>query len=61
MKFVATKKGMTTNCFPPLSSVDVFGSGMGKNQDPELPTANLDRENELQTYVIHPDVNNLLL
>ena len=41
MKFVATKKGMTTNFFSPLSFVAVFGSGirdpgsgMGKNQDP---------------------------
>ncbi len=48
MKFVATKKGMTTNFFSPLSFVAVFGSGirdprsgirdpgsgMGKSQDP---------------------------
>jgi hypothetical protein len=41
IKFVATKKGMTTNFFSPLSFVVVFGSGirdpgsgMGKNQDP---------------------------
>ncbi len=43
MKFVATKKGMTTKFFSPLSFVAVFGSGirdpgsgmgMGKNQDP---------------------------
>jgi hypothetical protein len=41
VKFVATKKGMTTNFFSPLSFVAVFGSGfrdpgsgMGKNQDP---------------------------
>jgi hypothetical protein len=41
MKFVATKKGLTTNFFSPLSFVAVFGSGirdpgsgMGKNQDP---------------------------
>ncbi len=36
MKFVATKKDMTTNLFSPFSFV-VFldpGSGMGKNQDP---------------------------
>jgi hypothetical protein len=40
VKFVATKKGLTTNFFPPLSFVAVFGSGiqdprsrMGKNQD----------------------------
>ena len=42
VKFVATKKGMTTNFFSPLSFFAVFGSwirdpgsGMGKNQDPE--------------------------
>ncbi len=41
MKFVATKKGLTTNFFWPLSFVAVFGSGIrdpesgiGKNQDP---------------------------
>ncbi len=41
MKFVATKKGFTTNFFSHLSFVAVFGSeigdpgfGMGKNQDP---------------------------
>ncbi len=34
VKFVATKKGMTTNFFSPLSFAAVFGSGMGKNQDP---------------------------
>ncbi len=34
MKFIATKKGMTTNFFSPLSFVAVFGSGNGKNQDP---------------------------
>ncbi len=41
VRFVATKQGMTTNLFSPLSFVDVFGSGirdpgsrMGKNQDP---------------------------
>ncbi len=41
MKFVATKKGLTTNFFSPLSFVAVFGSrirdpgsGIGKNQDP---------------------------
>jgi hypothetical protein len=41
VKFVATKKGLTTNLFSPLSFVAVFGSGirdlgsgMGKNQDP---------------------------
>ncbi len=28
VKFVATKKGMTTNFFPPLSFVAVFGSGI---------------------------------
>jgi hypothetical protein len=40
VKFVATKKGMTTNFFSTLSFVAVFGSrirdpgpGMGKNQD----------------------------
>jgi hypothetical protein len=41
VKFVATKKGMTTKFFSPLSFVAAFesgipvpGSGMGKNQDP---------------------------
>jgi hypothetical protein len=41
VKFVATKKGMTTKFFSPLSFDAVFGSGirdpesgMGKNQDP---------------------------
>jgi hypothetical protein len=34
MKFVATKEGMTPNFFSSLSFVLVFGSGMGKNQDP---------------------------
>jgi hypothetical protein len=41
VKFVATKKGMTTNFFSSLYFVAVFGSGirdpgsgMGKNQDP---------------------------
>jgi hypothetical protein len=34
VKFVATKNGMATNFFSPLSFVAVFGSGMGKNQDP---------------------------
>jgi hypothetical protein len=41
VKFVATKKGLTTSFCSPLSSVAVFGSGirdpgsgMGKNQDP---------------------------
>jgi hypothetical protein len=41
VKFVATKKGMTTNFCSPLSFVAVFGSGirdpgsgMDKNQDP---------------------------
>jgi hypothetical protein len=40
VKFLATKKGLTTNIFSPLSFVAVFGSGtgdpgfgMGKNQD----------------------------
>jgi hypothetical protein len=28
VKFVATKKGMTTNFFSPLSFVPVFGSGI---------------------------------
>jgi hypothetical protein len=28
VKFVATKKGMTTNFFSPLSFVAVFGSGI---------------------------------
>jgi hypothetical protein len=28
------KKGMTTNFFSPMSFIAVFGSGMGKNQDP---------------------------
>ncbi len=32
--FVATKKGMTTNFFSPLSFVAVFGSVIGKNQNP---------------------------
>jgi hypothetical protein len=42
VKFVATKKGMTTNFFSPLSFVAVFGSGirdpgsgMGIHHDPE--------------------------
>jgi hypothetical protein len=30
---MATKKGMTRNFFSLLSSVAVFGSGKGKNQD----------------------------
>ncbi len=34
VKFVATKKGMTIIYFSSLSFVAVFGSGMGKNQDP---------------------------
>jgi hypothetical protein len=34
VKFVATKKGVTTNFFSLLSFAPVFGSGMGKNQDP---------------------------
>jgi hypothetical protein len=34
VKFVATKKGMTTIFVSPLSFAAVFGSGMGKNQDP---------------------------
>jgi hypothetical protein len=34
MKFVATKEGMTSIFFSSLSFVLVFGSGMGKNQDP---------------------------
>jgi hypothetical protein len=34
VKFVATKKGMTKNFFSPLSFFAIFGSGMGKNQDP---------------------------
>ncbi len=41
VKFVATKKGLTTNFYSPLSFVAVFGSGirdagsgMGTNQDP---------------------------
>ncbi len=34
VKIVATKKEMTTNFFSPLSFVAVFGSGMGKYQDP---------------------------
>jgi hypothetical protein len=34
VKLVATKIGMTTNFFSRLSFVAVFGSGMGKNQDP---------------------------
>jgi hypothetical protein len=41
VKFVATKKGRTTNFFSLLSFAAVFGSGiwdpgsgMGKNQDP---------------------------
>ena len=41
VKFVATKKGMTTNFFSPQSLASVFGSGirdpgsgMGKNLDP---------------------------
>jgi hypothetical protein len=35
VKFVATKKVMTKKFFlSPLSFVAVFGSGMGKNQDP---------------------------
>jgi hypothetical protein len=38
LKFVATKKGLTTNFFSPLSFVVVLfldpGSGMDKNQDP---------------------------
>ncbi len=33
VKFVANKKGLT-KFFSPLSFVAVFGSGMGKNQDP---------------------------
>jgi glutamine synthetase len=33
VKFVATKKGMTTNFFSPLLFWDP-GSGMGKTQDP---------------------------
>jgi hypothetical protein len=35
VKFVATKKGLTTKFFSPLSFVAVLdpGSGMGKNQD----------------------------
>jgi hypothetical protein len=47
VKFVATKKGMTTNFFSPLSFAAVFGSGirdlgsgmgsgMGKHQDPRF-------------------------
>jgi hypothetical protein len=42
VKFVDTKKGITTHFFSPLSFVPVFGSGirdpgsrMGKNQDPK--------------------------
>ncbi len=39
VKFVASKKGITTNFFSPLSFVEVFGSeirdpGWVKNQDP---------------------------
>jgi hypothetical protein len=34
VKFEAAKKGMTSNYFSPLSFVAVFGTGMGKNQDP---------------------------
>jgi hypothetical protein len=34
VKFVAMKKGMTTNFFSSLSFVTVFGSGMDKDQDP---------------------------
>ncbi len=33
VKFVATKKGMTTNFFSPISFAAVFGSGMDKNQE----------------------------
>ncbi len=36
MKFVATKKGLTTNLFSPLSFVVVFGSKIQKEiRDPE--------------------------
>jgi hypothetical protein len=42
---MATKKGMTTTFFSPLSFIAVFGSeirdsgsGMGKNQDPGSAT-----------------------
>jgi hypothetical protein len=34
VKFVATKKCLTKKIFSPLSFLPVFGSGMGKNQDP---------------------------
>ncbi len=34
VKFVATKNGLTKKKFSPLSFDAVFGSGMGKNQDP---------------------------
>jgi len=34
VKFVATKNGLTTKFFSPLSFIAVFGSGMGKTQDP---------------------------
>jgi hypothetical protein len=36
VKFMAPKKGMTTNFFSPCISLLVLdpGSGMGKNQDP---------------------------
>ncbi len=34
LKFVAPKKGLTTNFFSLLSFVPVFGFGMGKKQDP---------------------------
>jgi hypothetical protein len=34
VKFVATKKGMTKKMFSPSLFAAVFGSGMGKNQDP---------------------------
>jgi hypothetical protein len=36
VKFVATKEGMTTNIFSPLSFVAVFGSGIwDKHPDPQ--------------------------
>jgi hypothetical protein len=55
VKFVATKNGMTTNFFSPLSFVAVFGSeirnlgsGIGKNQDPGSRINNPDPQHWFQ-------------
>jgi hypothetical protein len=58
---MAPKKRYDNKFFSPLSLIAVFGSGMGKNQDPESGINILDPQHGLKYIANSPDPDTVLL